>query len=76
MSAAFSLAARGPVDVALYAVNGRRLRTLVRGVREAGEYSLTWDGRDDDGAPAPAGVYYLRMVTPQGRFTRMLTYLK
>jgi hypothetical protein len=76
VSVAFSLATRGPVDVALYATNGRRVRILARGVREAGESTLTWDGRDERGVPAAAGIYYLRLVTEQGRFTQRLTYLK
>ena len=72
----FSLAKGGPVEMHLYSVDGRRVRTLVNGVRGAGEYSLVWDGRDDNGTPLAAGVYYLRLSTPQGRFTRTMTYLK
>jgi hypothetical protein len=73
---AFSLAKGGPVDLAVYSVDGRKVRTLVRGVREPGEYSLVWDGRDDGGRAVGAGVYYARLMTPHGRFTRTVTYLK
>ena len=76
VSIAFSLATRGPVELAMYDVNGRCVRTLARGTIEAGEHTLTWDGRDDRGAAMAAGAYYLRLVTEQGRFTRVLTYLK
>ena len=72
----FSLAARGPAEVAVYAVDGRCVRTLARGEREPGEYTLAWDGRDERGEPVAAGVYYVRLVTAHGRFTRMVTYLK
>jgi hypothetical protein len=76
VSIGFSLAMRGPVEAAIYDVNGRCVRTLARGTIEAGEHTLTWDGRDERGAATAAGAYYLRLVTEQGRFTRVLTYLK
>jgi len=71
----FALARPGDVELAVFSVDGRRVRTLVSGPRDAGEYHLVWDGRDDASQPAAAGVYYLRLVTPQGRFNRRLTLL-
>jgi uncharacterized membrane protein len=38
-------------------LQGRRVRSLAAGV----ERLLTWDGRDDAGRPAPAGIYVLRV---------------
>jgi hypothetical protein len=52
------------------------VRTLAKGVQDAGEYTLSWDGHDDNGLLVPAGVYFLHMTTAQGRFTRTMTYLK
>jgi hypothetical protein len=76
VSIAFGLAARGPAELAIYAVDGRRVRTLARGELAPGAYTRTWDGRDERGAAVAAGVYYARLVTAHGRFTRMVTYLK
>jgi DNA-binding beta-propeller fold protein YncE len=64
----FSLARPGPIDLAVFAVDGRRVRTLARGAREAGEYRLSWDGRDERGEPAATGVYYVRLTAPGARF--------
>jgi hypothetical protein len=72
----FGLSARGPMDLAIFGVDGRRMRTLVHEVREPGEYTVMWNGRDDNGNVASAGVYYARLVTAQGRFTRPVVYLK
>jgi len=72
----FSLATGGPVDLTVYAVDGRKVRTLVRGVREPGEYNMVWDGRDEAGRGVATGVYYARLNTPQGRFVHTLTFLK
>ena len=72
----FSLARRGPATLDVFSVDGRRVRSLASGVREAGEYRAEWNGTDDSGRPLAAGVYYARLLTAQGRFTRVVTYLK
>jgi phosphodiesterase/alkaline phosphatase D-like protein len=72
----FALAVIGPVELAVYGLDGRRVATLVRETRAAGEYREVWDGRDAGGRPARPGLYYARLVTAQGRFTRTVTYLK
>jgi flagellar hook assembly protein FlgD len=72
----FSLSQGGPVELAIYSVGGRRVRTLAHDVRQPGEYSVVWNGRDDGGNAVAAGVYYAYLVTAQGRFHRTITYLK
>lgn len=47
----------GPVEVAIYDVAGRRLRTLHEGHAEAGELALMWDGRTDNGSAVASGIY-------------------
>jgi hypothetical protein len=71
----FALAQGGPVELAVYGVDGRLVRSLLRGTREAGAYQIAWDGRDEAGRTVAMGVYYARLVTPQGRFARSLVYL-
>jgi hypothetical protein len=67
---AISLAKRGPVQLAIYSVDGRRMRMLANDVREAGSYRLVWDGRDDRGNALKPGVFFARLTTGEGRFTR------
>lgn len=73
---AFSLARGGDVELAIYSVDGRRVRTLARGFMDVGEYRMTWDGRDDSGAPVAAGMFFARLSAPQGQFTKSLVYLR
>jgi hypothetical protein len=40
------------------------VRALVDGSLPAGEYTVIWDGRDDDGRLVPDGVYWLQVRTP------------
>lgn len=49
------------MDVAVFDVAGRRVRTLQSGVGEARHYSLVWDHSTDGGASVPAGLYFVRL---------------
>ena len=68
----YALARGGAVELAVYSVDGRKVRTLERGERGAGVYRAGWDGRDDRGVAMAAGMYYARLVTAEGRFSRTL----
>ncbi|MEQ1832829.1 MAG: FlgD immunoglobulin-like domain containing protein [Candidatus Eisenbacteria bacterium] len=72
----FSLSRPGPVALEIYSVDGRHVRTLAREARDAGEYRIEWDGRDDLGQPLSAGIYYARLSTPLGQVRRKLVRLK
>lgn len=73
---AFSLAHAGPVELDVYDVDGRHVRTLVHDSRAPGDYRATWDGRDDRGDPIASGVYYARLETVDAPLTRIITYLR
>jgi len=73
----FSLRQRSKVTLSVYDVRGRRVRTLVRGVRTAGvEHVVAWDGRDDAGAAVSSGVYFYRLVAGSFTQTRKMLLLK
>ncbi|MFZ5519234.1 MAG: S8 family serine peptidase [Candidatus Zhuqueibacterota bacterium] len=46
------------VLIEVYNVLGRKLRTLVDERREAGYYTVSWDGVDDQGMNVVSGVYF------------------
>ena len=50
------------VDVTVYAIDGRRVQTLARGMQPAGRSAIDWDGLDERGAPAGPGVYFIRLA--------------
>jgi len=68
----FVLGHDGPVDLAVYDVLGRAVRTLAHGPAAAGAQRIAWDGRRDDGHTAGAGVYFVRLKTAEGEWARMV----
>ena len=68
------LPARTNVEMAIYDVRGAMVWQLGREL-EAGRHWMNWDGRDLAGRLAPAGMYFVRVVTPersaQLRFTML-----
>jgi subtilisin family serine protease len=58
---AFSMPQRGKVELKLYNVAGRLVRTLESGELEAGGHVRMWDRRTDAGTVAAPGVYFARL---------------
>ena len=50
----------GAVSVSVCDVTGRCIRSVAGGVLPAGTHVIEWDGRRDDGALVPAGIYFMR----------------
>ncbi len=68
----FELGAPQPVRVSVHDVAGRVVRVLRSGTASAGANRVAWDGRDSGGRRAAAGVYFVRLQTPQDSATRKL----
>lgn len=58
---AFSLARPSAVDLSVYDVRGRLVKTLVKGSRPAGYHSSTWVGQTSSGGDAASGVYFFKL---------------
>lgn len=65
------------VSAAVFAVDGRRIRTLADDrAAAAGDNVLRWDGRDDAGEAVASGVYLIRITTPAGSRVRRAVLIK
>ncbi len=53
----FGLGKAGPVQLAVYSIDGRRIITLVDEEKSAGDYRVVWNGRDEAGHAVSAGIY-------------------
>jgi hypothetical protein len=71
----YAVEADGPVDVAVFGVSGRRVRSLVSEHQAAGQYAVEWDGRDDAGHAVASGVYFYRLRTTAGQRVIQVTFI-
>jgi hypothetical protein len=70
-SVRFSLTAptRAAMDLAIYDVQGRRVKTLLRGSVGPGVEFVNWNGDDEHGRRMPGGVYFARLLAPNANRT-------
>ncbi|MEK6756448.1 MAG: FlgD immunoglobulin-like domain containing protein, partial [Bacteroidota bacterium] len=51
----FGVPHEGNISLVIYNMLGQRIRTLARGVYVPGQYTVTWDGRDETGRTVESG---------------------
>jgi hypothetical protein len=73
----FNINARSAeAQLAVYAVNGQRLRRWPLGNYPAGANEIVWDGRDQRGRTVASGTYSIELKVDSGIQRRRLTLLK
>jgi len=65
------------VHLAIYNLLGEKVKQMVEEQKQPGEYSVIWDGKDDDGKRVSSGIYiYQLCVEEKVTFNRRLLFLK
>ena len=72
----FALLQRSPVHLAIYNLMGQRVATLVEGPREAGFYTVYWNGTTQAGGELATGVYLYRLQAGEWTLSRKLLLLQ
>lgn len=72
----YRLAERTPVDIRVYDIAGRLVRTLVVDTREPGRHTIRWNGEADHGGRVRSGIYFLRLEANATRVSRKLLLLR
>ena len=72
----FGLTREGSVSLNVFDATGRRVAALAGGSYPEGFHTVVWDGRRQDGSRAPAGIYFYRLVTPEGSRSQRLMVLR
>jgi hypothetical protein len=63
-------------ELAVYAVNGRRIATLLTGAFASETGQVVWDGRDDAGRVVPSGSYVCRLAAGNRVLARKVVLLR
>jgi len=64
------------VELVIYDISGRTIRTLARGGYAAGRHQVVWDGTDERGNSVASGVYVYRLVAGEHVFVRKMVLMK
>jgi len=64
------------IRLLVYNAQGQEVRTLVNERRNAGRYTVNWDGRDDAGNYVSSGVYFYKMTADNVVITKKLAVTK
>jgi len=59
----FELRSIAEIELAVFNINGKRVKTLLRGIQDGGRHTIVWDGTDSQGIVAGTGVYLCRIVS-------------
>jgi flagellar hook assembly protein FlgD len=52
----------GQVRLAIFDVLGPRVITLIHGHQSAGQHTISWSGKDEDGGTVASGMYFYRLT--------------
>ena len=64
------------IRLEIYNVMGQKVRTLTNAKQSAGPHSIEWDGRNDNGAIVPSGIYVYRLTAGEQTSSRRMLLLK
>ena len=71
----FATPAAAQVRLEIFDTAGRRVHSLVDGMFAAGPHTASWDGTDERGARAEAGVYFARLAAGRDALVRRVVLL-
>jgi hypothetical protein len=60
----------------VYDMLGRSICTLVDGIQSPGQYTISWNGLDNQGRSVPGGVYFYRLASGSRTSVSKMTLLK
>ena len=72
----YDLAGEGHVDLSIYNVVGKKVKTIVNKNESAGRKVTAWYGVDDAGNSLSAGMYFYRLTAGGKVFTKKMILMK
>jgi len=72
----YSLPKYSKVKIVIYNVLGRQIKILVNEFQAAGEYSVNWDGTDENGLNLTSGIYLYKIITDNYISSRKMILIK
>lgn len=72
----YTLKNNAEIDLSVYDILGRHIKTLVKNYMSLGSHQVHWDGTDKDGKVLPSGVYLYKLKTETFEDAKKLVLMK
>jgi hypothetical protein len=72
----YGLPAQSSVSITVFDTRGRMVKELYHGIQGPGNYTLQWDGRDQQGRLLTSGIYFIKMEAGAFRSVKRLLILR
>jgi hypothetical protein len=72
----FDIPNQGQVNLIVYDLSGNHVKTLVNETRNAGNYSIDWDGKDESGNKMSTGTYYYVLKIEDQQVSKKMILIK
>ncbi len=72
----FSVSQTANVRLVVYNLLGQKVKTLVNGQMHVGNYTATWNGRDDFGKEVASGIYFYSLESQSFKTTKKMILMK
>ena len=72
----FSLPNEQKIELTVYNLKGQKVRQLVKGQFPAGQNSIVWNGKDDNGKSVGSGLYLYKLKTSDKVISKKMLLLK
>ena len=72
----FEIPADGYVELTVYDVSGREVRTLAQRSFAAGPHAVPWDGRNSAGVEVSSGVYFYKLTVAGNTQLRKMVMIR
>ena len=73
----FALPTRSPVELKIYDITGREVKTIVNGELDASpNHEFTWFGEDNSGREVGSGVFFYQLIAGEESLTRKMVLMR
>ncbi|MCK5148956.1 T9SS type A sorting domain-containing protein [bacterium] len=72
----YTIAKSSPVEITVYDLLGRKVKTLIDQQQATGSYNIYWHGRDEAGMQAATGSYLIVLKTVEGVKTQKVVMVR
>lgn len=72
----YYLPKKADVSIEIYNLKGQRVKILDKGLKAKGNYSITWNGKDEEGNLIANGVYFAAIMSQCSHVIKKLIFIR